>query len=162
MEHYEKKGVRRNVAKAEDNEIRISGHARVRVLVSRALGKLQSDGHRSVVLKGEGHSCTKTISVAEIVKRRLPSLHQNTRILYSDVEEVWSPKDATMELDELEVVRKLPSIHIALSMDPLDSSADGYQAPKQKKKKSPSKAKKSKPTTPKKDTFSTRSTVAPT
>ena len=42
VEHYEKKGVRRNVAKAEDNEIRISGHARVRVLVSRALGKLQA------------------------------------------------------------------------------------------------------------------------
>eukprot|EP00118_Oscarella_pearsei_P005351 m.24547 g.24547 ORF g.24547 m.24547 type:complete len:85 (+) comp28639_c0_seq2:31-285(+) len=72
MDHYRKKETRKGGGKAEEDEIRVSTHGRVRVLVLRALGKLQKDGLKSIVLKGEAHTCTKAITVAEIVKRRMP------------------------------------------------------------------------------------------
>eukprot|EP00118_Oscarella_pearsei_P005352 m.24548 g.24548 ORF g.24548 m.24548 type:complete len:150 (+) comp28639_c0_seq3:31-480(+) len=135
MDHYRKKETRKGGGKAEEDEIRVSTHGRVRVLVLRALGKLQKDGLKSIVLKGEAHTCTKAITVAEIVKRRMPTLYQNSRLLYSEVEEIWTPKDETVGLEDLQVVRKVPSIQIVLSLDALDPAANGYQAPLTQKKK---------------------------
>nr|CAG4637526.1 EOG090X0KMN [Ceriodaphnia reticulata] len=74
---------------------------------------------------GIGPAIGKTISCIEIIKRRIPNLHQITKVAYHKCEEHWVPK--LDGLDSLKVVRNIPVIHILLSTELLDSNEPGYQ-----------------------------------
>ncbi|KAF3692452.1 Ribonuclease P protein subunit p25-like protein [Channa argus] len=84
---------------------------------------------KRLVFTASGKGVSKAITCAEIMKRRIKSLHQLTRLLYSTVVEVWEPLEPAAGLDSLTVSRNLPAIWILLSKEPLDSSQPGYQAP---------------------------------
>ncbi|XP_029927395.1 ribonuclease P protein subunit p25-like protein [Myripristis murdjan] len=84
---------------------------------------------RQMVFTATGKGVSKAITCAELVKRRVKGLHQHTELLYCGVDEVWEPLEPDAGLDSLTVSRKLPSICILLSREPLDATRPGYQAP---------------------------------
>ncbi|XP_010903521.1 ribonuclease P protein subunit p25-like protein [Esox lucius] len=84
---------------------------------------------RQIVFTGTGKGVSKAITCVEILKRRVKGLHQQTKLLFSNVLETWEPLEPTAGLDSLTVNRNIPAIWVLLSKDPLDSSLPGYQAP---------------------------------
>ncbi|KAK3908745.1 Ribonuclease P protein subunit p25-like protein [Frankliniella fusca] len=102
----------------------VHGGSKIRNLLDVALKGFVDQG--AVVWTGSGPAISKTISCAEILKRKHKA-HQITKISYRKYEEYWEP--LVEELDELVVVRDEPIIHILLSKEPLNSQELGYQAP---------------------------------
>lgn len=95
-----------------------------------------SVGLRQVVFSGSGRAVTKTITCAEIMKRKLGGLHQLTKLSYRSVCEVWESQEPSGAdggsggaSSEMTVHRTVPSISILLSKDPLDPREPGYQPP---------------------------------
>lgn len=103
-----------------------------------------STGLRQVVFSGSGRAVTKTITCAEIMKRKLGGLHQLTKLCYKSVREVWESQEpggggsggdssnnnnGAASSSEMTVHRTVPSISILLSKDPLDPREPGYQPP---------------------------------
>ncbi|XP_035463977.1 ribonuclease P protein subunit p25-like protein isoform X1 [Scophthalmus maximus] len=84
---------------------------------------------RQIVFTASAKGVSKAITCAEIVKRRVKGLHQLTRLLYGTAVEVWEPLEPGAGLDSLTVSRNVPAIWILLSLEPLDCSQPGYQAP---------------------------------
>jgi hypothetical protein len=74
-----------------------------------------------------GKAIHKTVSVAEIIKRRIPYLHQITDIGSTEIEEIYSP--VSEGLEEVRHTKHVSSIQINLSLNPLPTDAVGYQAP---------------------------------
>ena len=64
---------------------------------------------------------------AEIVKRRILGLHQDTEIGSVDITDTWEPLEEG--LNRLETTRHVSVITITLSTVPLDLTSIGYQAP---------------------------------
>ncbi|XP_035273211.1 ribonuclease P protein subunit p25b [Anguilla anguilla] len=84
-------------------------------------------GLRQVVFAGSGRAVTKTITCAEIMKRKVGGLHQLTKLRYRSVREVWESREGGAS--EMTIHRTVPSISILLSKDPLDPGEPGYQPP---------------------------------
>mmetsp|Transcript_23659 Transcript_23659/g.70724 ORF Transcript_23659/g.70724 Transcript_23659/m.70724 type:complete len:154 (-) Transcript_23659:504-965(-) len=115
---------------ADDKTIRVTVNGKIRKYVSAAKRCLASEGGKRVVVYGEGRAVTKAIGVAEILKHRILGLHQNTQVGMSKVTEVWEPKlDVEEDVDRVQVVRRIPTVTVLLSLNPLDTAAPGYQPP---------------------------------
>lgn len=87
----------------------------------------QEKSERQVTLKAMGNAISKAVTVAEILKHRVPSLHQVTRISSIDTVDVYEPLEEG--LDRIETTRHIPGISIQLSLDELDRDDPGYQSP---------------------------------
>ncbi|XP_033097532.1 ribonuclease P protein subunit p25-like protein isoform X2 [Anneissia japonica] len=107
--------------------MRIKNGSRVRNLIGFAVKRLKEDGTRQMTFSGTGLAVSKTITCAEIMKRKVKNLHQITKLFRKETEEYWEPIEEG--LDRLKVTRSVPSICILLSKDLLDASQPGYQAP---------------------------------
>nr|XP_008191170.2 PREDICTED: ribonuclease P protein subunit p25-like protein [Tribolium castaneum] len=106
--------------------MQVRGGSKIRNLVSHALNEFPSA--KAVVWTGFGQSVGKTVTCAEIMKREHNNqLHQITKLCYRVVEEFWDP--VIPDLDQIVVKRKLPMIHILLSLETLSFEELGYQAP---------------------------------
>ncbi|KAJ3594174.1 hypothetical protein NHX12_006505, partial [Muraenolepis orangiensis] len=124
-------------------EMRVKEGSKIRNLMGFAMARMQGEkverggggvmgvgatgGLRQVVFTGSGRAVTKTITCAEIMKRKVGSLHQLTKLRYKGVKEVWESRDGGAS--EMTVHRTVPSISILLSKDPLDTREPGYQPP---------------------------------
>ncbi|XP_033847593.1 ribonuclease P protein subunit p25-like protein [Periophthalmus magnuspinnatus] len=119
-------------------EMRVKEGSKIRNLMGFAMARMQGDkgasgtegsarGLRQVVFSGSGRAVTKTITCAEIMKRKVGSLHQLTKLRYKTVKEVWENSEGGAS--EMTVHRSVPSISILLSKDPLDPTEPGYQPP---------------------------------
>nr|XP_057944998.1 uncharacterized protein LOC131139401 [Doryrhamphus excisus] len=116
-------------------EMRVKEGSKIRNLMGFAMARMQGgdggggegSGLRQVVFTGSGRAVTKTITCAEIMKRKVGSLHQLTKLQYKVVKEVWENTDGGTS--EMTVHRTVPSISILLSKDPLDPREPGYQPP---------------------------------
>uniref|UniRef100_A0A8C2BXP6 Ribonuclease P and MRP subunit p25, b n=1 Tax=Cyprinus carpio TaxID=7962 RepID=A0A8C2BXP6_CYPCA len=115
-------------------EMRVKEGSKIRNLMGFAMARMQDEardagqtGLRQVVFTGSGRAVTKTITCAEIMKRKLGGLHQMTKLQYKGLREVWESQDEGDS--EVTVHRTLPSISILLSKDPLDPLEPGYQPP---------------------------------
>lgn len=104
--------------------MQVHGGSKIRNLLDVALKGFVDQG--AVVWTGSGAAISKTISCAEILKRKHKA-HQITKISYRKYEEFWEP--LLEELDDLVVIRDEPIIHILLSKEPLNTQELGYQAP---------------------------------
>jgi len=111
----------------KENEIRITTQGKMRNFISYATTLFKEKGATEVLLKAMGRAINKTVTIAEIIKRRIVGLHQITVIDSTDITDVWEPLEEG--LDRLETTRHVSSITIVLSTQPLDESAPGYQAP---------------------------------
>jgi hypothetical protein len=52
---------------------------------------IQEKGSSEIVLKAMGRAINKTVTIAEIIKRRIANLHQNTAIGSTDITDLWEP-----------------------------------------------------------------------
>lgn len=114
-------------------EMRVKEGSKIRNLMGFAMARIQGEkdtsggGLRQVVFTGSGRAVTKTITCAEIMKRKVGSLHQLTKLQYKVVKEVWESTEGAVT--QMTVHRTVPSISILLSKDPLDPQEPGYQPP---------------------------------
>ncbi|KAF9682763.1 hypothetical protein SADUNF_Sadunf05G0142300 [Salix dunnii] len=74
-----------------------------------------------------GRAINKTVMIAELIKRRIADLHQNTSIGSTDITDMWEPLEEG--LLPLETTRHVSVITITLSKKELDTSSTGYQSP---------------------------------
>ncbi|XP_013186459.1 ribonuclease P protein subunit p25-like protein [Amyelois transitella] len=107
--------------------MQVKGGSKMSNLLSHASGILEDKATTTVVWTAAGVGIPKAISCAEILKRQFSIEHQVTKLAHKSVEEYWEPK-----LDGLETIvvnRKVPVIHIMLSVSPLtDTTQSGYQS----------------------------------
>lgn len=108
-------------------QMRISQGSRIRNVMGFAMKKMAEKDVRQIAWNGSGPNVTKTITCAEIMKRKFKSLHQITKIRFKRIEEHWLPN--VDGLEPLKVKRDIPAISILLSKDPLDANESGYQPP---------------------------------
>ena len=89
--------------------MRVKEGSKIRNLMGFAMARMQGEkldrgvggvagsggagGLRQVVFTGSGRAVTKTITCAEIMKRKVGSLHQLTKLRYKGVKEVWESHD---------------------------------------------------------------------
>uniref|UniRef100_A0A0C9RSA9 TSA: Wollemia nobilis Ref_Wollemi_Transcript_15320_1887 transcribed RNA sequence n=1 Tax=Wollemia nobilis TaxID=56998 RepID=A0A0C9RSA9_9CONI len=110
-----------------DNEIRITTQGMPRNYITYATTLLRERGASEVVLKAMGKAISKTVTIAEIIKRRIPNLHQNTTISSAPITYMWEPLEEG--LLPLETTRHVSMITITLSTRQLDATSAGYQPP---------------------------------
>ncbi|KAK2647290.1 hypothetical protein Ddye_014779 [Dipteronia dyeriana] len=86
---------------------------------------LLDKGADEIILKATGRAINKTVMIAELLKRRVVGLHQNTSTGSIDVTDVWEPLEEG--LLPLETTRHVSVITIILSKKELDSLSLGSQ-----------------------------------
>ncbi|XP_053093176.1 ribonuclease P protein subunit p25a [Pangasianodon hypophthalmus] len=110
-------------------EMRVKEGTKIRNLLHFAISRLQGEGHvapiSQVMFTGLGRAITKTITCAEIVKRKVQGLHQVSKLQYRNIQEVWENQEG----ERVNVRKTVPSICILLSKEPLDPQELGYQSP---------------------------------
>ncbi|XP_053386134.1 ribonuclease P protein subunit p25-like [Mercenaria mercenaria] len=111
----------------KDVHMRVAAGSKIRNLMGYAMKKIKEPDTKQLCWSGSGKAITKTVSCAEIMKRKIKGLHQITEIRKRRVEEYWEPKIEGLE--RLKVNRDIPAISILLSKEPLDKEHSGYQAP---------------------------------
>ncbi|XP_046846935.1 ribonuclease P protein subunit p25-like protein isoform X2 [Xenia sp. Carnegie-2017] len=75
------------------HDIFISSGSKLKTVISRSVELLEEvDG--KVVLIGCGPTVNKTITCAEIIKRQYQTLHQNNKLFYKRMEDVWEPNES--------------------------------------------------------------------
>jgi len=109
------------------NEIRVTAQGKMRNYITYATSLLQEKKSNEVILKAMGRAINKTVTIAEIIKRRIPGLHQITSIDSTDITDVWEPIEEG--LNNVETTRHVSSLQIILSTKVLDTSQPGYQPP---------------------------------
>ncbi|KAK9950006.1 hypothetical protein M0R45_005513 [Rubus argutus] len=110
-----------------ENEIRITALGRMRNYITYATTLLQDKESSEIVLKAMGRAINKTVMIAELIKRRIVGLHQNTSIGSTDITDVWEPLEEG--LLPLETTRHVSMITITLSKKELFTTSTGYQPP---------------------------------
>ncbi|XP_067292612.1 ribonuclease P protein subunit p25a [Pseudorasbora parva] len=112
-------------------EMRVKEGSKIRNLLGFAMSRFQGDGNAAptsqVLFSGMGRAVTKTITCAEIMKRKVRGLHQVSKLQYRTVTEVWESQESGPV--QMTIHRTLPSICILLSKEPLDPQEPGYQPP---------------------------------
>jgi len=129
MEKYKRVEKSKQLEEAiSENEIRITTQGKMRNYISYATNLFGPEKKQTaIVLKAMGRAINKTVTVAEILKRRIAGLHQTTSIDSTDITDVWEPIEEGLE--RVETTRHVSAITITLSTDPLDTQASGYQPP---------------------------------
>ncbi|XP_056596261.1 ribonuclease P protein subunit p25a [Triplophysa dalaica] len=116
-------------------EMRVKEGSKIRNLLGFALSRLQADGHKSatsqVLFSGTGRAMTKTITCAEIMKRKVQGLHQVSKLQYKMVTELRESLESGQSV-QMTIHRTVPSICILLSKEPLNPLEPGYQPPAEK------------------------------
>lgn len=116
-------------------EMRVKEGSKIRNLLGFALSRLQTDGHEAaasqVLFSGMGRAMTKTITCAEIMKRKVCGLHQVSKLQYKTVTELWESGESGQSV-QMTVHKTVPSICILLSKEPLNPHELGYQPPAEK------------------------------
>ncbi|XP_047322136.1 ribonuclease P protein subunit p25-like protein [Impatiens glandulifera] len=111
----------------EENEIRITSQGRMRNYITYAMSLLQDKGSNEIVFKAMGRAINKTVTIVELIKRRIVGIHQVTSICSTDITDVWEPIEEG--LNPVETTRHVSMITITLSKMELDVSSVGYQPP---------------------------------
>jgi DNA-binding protein Alba len=72
----------------------------------------QEKGFNEVILKAMGRAINKTVTIAEIIKRRIPNLHQITEISSTDITDVYEPLEEGLDT----YVRPLSALLCSLAL----------------------------------------------
>ncbi|CAH1429420.1 unnamed protein product [Lactuca virosa] len=127
MDRYHKVEKPRAEQPIDENEIRITSQGRMRNYITYAMGLLQEKGSSEIVFKAMGRAINKTVTIVELIKRRIVGLHQITSIGSTDIVDTWEPLEEG--LLPLETTRHVSMITVTLSMKELNTSSIGYQPP---------------------------------
>jgi DNA-binding protein Alba len=124
MDRYQRVEKPRAETPISENEIRVTTQGKMRNYITYATTLLQEKGSSEIVLKAMGRAINKTVTIAEIIKRRIANLHQNTAIGSTDITDLWEPLEEG--LLPLETTRHVSMITITLSTKELDKTSTGY------------------------------------
>ncbi|XP_029437270.1 ribonuclease P protein subunit p25-like protein isoform X2 [Rhinatrema bivittatum] len=113
----------------DTTDMKVRDGSKIRNLMGYAISKMESDPVRQILFSGFGKAVSKTITCVEIMKRKVKGLHQITKVVFRQIEEMWEPIVPEAGLDSLTVKRNIPAIYVLLSKDPLNTQEPGYQAP---------------------------------
>ncbi|KAK1289126.1 hypothetical protein QJS10_CPB18g01971 [Acorus calamus] len=91
MDRYQRVEKPRPESAISENEIRITTQGLIRNYITYASTLLQEKRVGEIVLKAMGQAISKTVAIAEIIKKRIPGLHQNTTISSTSITDVWEP-----------------------------------------------------------------------
>lgn len=127
MDRYQRVEKPKAETPINENEIRITTQGRMRNYITYATTLLQEKGSNEISLKAMGRAINKTVMIAELIKRRIVGLHQNTAIGSTDITDMWEPLEEG--LLPLETTRHVSVITVTLSKKELDTSSTGYQPP---------------------------------
>ncbi|XP_051124368.1 uncharacterized protein LOC127246824 [Andrographis paniculata] len=127
MDRYQKVERPRDETRIDENEIRITSQGRMRSYITYAMGLLQEKGSDDIVFKAMGRAINKTVTIVELIKRRIVGLHQITSIQSTDIVDTWEPLEEGLQT--LETTRKVSMVTITLSRKELDKTNIGYQPP---------------------------------
>uniref|UniRef100_A0A6N2K3M0 DNA/RNA-binding protein Alba-like domain-containing protein n=1 Tax=Salix viminalis TaxID=40686 RepID=A0A6N2K3M0_SALVM len=127
MDRYQRVEKPRADKTIDENEIRITSQGRMRSYISYAMTLLQEKGSNEIVFKAMGRAINKTVTIVELIKRRIVGLHQITSIGSTDITDTWEPLEEG--LLPLETTRHVSMITITLSKMELNTSSAGYQPP---------------------------------
>ncbi|KAI6688386.1 hypothetical protein NL676_025214 [Syzygium grande] len=127
MDRYHRVEKPREETPIDENEIRITSQGRMRSYITYAMTLLQEKGSKEIVFKAMGRAINKTVTIVELIKRRIVGLHQVTSIGSIDITDTWEPLEEG--LVTLETTRHVSMITITLSKKELDTSSVGYQPP---------------------------------
>nr|GMD25143.1 glycine-rich cell wall structural protein 1.8 [Ipomoea batatas] len=128
MDGYRKVEKQKLKSPLSENEIRVASHGLVRNYFYYATTLLQERRTKDIVLKALGRAITKTVIIAELIKKRFPGLHQDTAISSVSITDVWEPIDE-VGLETVEKTYHVSMISITLSEKELNKNSPGYQAP---------------------------------
>mmetsp|Transcript_6144 Transcript_6144/g.9104 ORF Transcript_6144/g.9104 Transcript_6144/m.9104 type:complete len:121 (+) Transcript_6144:14-376(+) len=101
----------------------VSAHSQVSSLLNLALSTLESEGQ--VLIRSLGNAAPKAVTLAEMVKKRVPSLHQQSETSTESV----STNYANLQEGQKPANKTLSRLDIILSNNPLNQSHYGYQPP---------------------------------
>ncbi|KAH0450503.1 hypothetical protein IEQ34_021195 [Dendrobium chrysotoxum] len=139
MDRYQRVEKPRPESAINENEIRITSQGLIRNYISYATSLLQyillmnikfhnqEKRVREIMLKAMGQAINKAVALAEILKNRIPGMHQDTSIGSVSITDVWEPIEEG--LVPLEMTRHVSMISISLSTRPLNKNSPGYQTP---------------------------------
>ncbi|KAL3514807.1 hypothetical protein ACH5RR_027524 [Cinchona calisaya] len=127
MDRYRKVEKPKVETPIDENEIRITSQGRMRSYITYAMALLQEKGSEEIVFKAMGRAINKTVTIVELIKRRIVGLHQITSITSTNINDTWEPLEEG--LLPLETTRHVSMITITLSKKELDTSLLGYQPP---------------------------------
>ncbi|XP_049360702.1 uncharacterized protein LOC125825403 isoform X2 [Solanum verrucosum] len=127
MDRYQKVEKPKPESPINEYEIRITSQGLVRNYINYANTLLQERHGKEIVLKAMGQAISKAVAIAEIIKRRMPILHQDTAISSVSITDVWEPIEEG--LLPVEQTRHVSVISITLSTQELNKNSAGYQAP---------------------------------
>ena len=95
------------------NEIRVGAATRLAAALGYAYNVLEKDKEfDTIVLKGSGQAISVVVPLAELIRRRVKGLHQNTEITSVKIEEFRQPREGG---EERSFVRNLIMLKITLS-----------------------------------------------
>uniref|UniRef100_A0A1J3EVW7 Ribonuclease P protein subunit p25-like protein n=1 Tax=Noccaea caerulescens TaxID=107243 RepID=A0A1J3EVW7_NOCCA len=127
MEMYNRVEKPKDETPIAENEIRITSMGRARNYITYAMTLFQEKGLNEVSFKAMGRAINKSVTIVELIKRRIPALHQTTSIGSTDITDTWEPKEEG--LLPIETTRLVSMITITLSKVELNTSSVGYQCP---------------------------------
>ncbi|XP_016687691.1 ribonuclease P protein subunit p25-like protein isoform X3 [Gossypium hirsutum] len=127
MDRYQRVEKPKAVTPIDENEIRVTSQGRMRNYITYAMTLLQEMGSNQIVFKAMGRAISKTVTMVELLKKRIVGLHQITSIGSTDITGMWEPLEEG--LLPLETTRHVPMITITLSKNELNTSSVGYQPP---------------------------------
>ncbi|KAL1533367.1 ribonuclease P [Salvia divinorum] len=127
MDRYQKVEKPKVETPIDENEIRITSQGRMRSYITYAMTLIQEKGSDDIVFKAMGRAINKTVTIVELIKRRIAGLHQITAIQSTDITDTWEPLEEGLQI--LETTRKVSMVTITLSKKELDTKNIGYQQP---------------------------------
>ncbi|GFP91054.1 ribonuclease p protein subunit p25-like protein [Phtheirospermum japonicum] len=123
MDRYQKVEKPKPETPVNENEIRITSQGLHRNYISYATSLLQERRVSEIVLKAMGQAISKTVVIAEIIKRRVPLLHQDTAISSVSITDTFEPIEEGLQI--VEQTRHVSMISITLSTKELDKNSTG-------------------------------------
>lgn len=131
MEKYRYVGERKQDASVkesdDDCEVKITQQGKPKNYISYAMN-LFSQGADRVVLKAMGRAISKAVTIAEILKRKIP-LHQVTLLTSSEIIDIYEPLEEGLDVVESTRYVSCMTITLSVTSDGLDVTDIGYQPP---------------------------------
>ena len=112
------------------NHIFIRSNSIVRKVVAFCLDLILNKKFPNVILSAISKNMDKVVFIAELIKRKLKGLSQQTSLDTLEFQEVYLPKEHAKEKEEFVVKRKATILSIILDYrDTIDTNHYGYQRP---------------------------------
>ncbi|CAM8985175.1 unnamed protein product [Rhodiola kirilowii] len=127
MDRYQRVEKPKPESPIQENEIRITTQGLIRNYLSYGISLIQDKHAKEINLKAMGQAISKSVAIAEYLKKQIPNLHQDTVISSVSLTDVWEPLEEG--LVPVETTRTVSMISITLARNELNKTSPGYQAP---------------------------------